>query len=216
MTLFETIIEEVKKYPCLWNKSLDSYRNQIARDNAWKMVSGALNTPDIDVRKKWASLRDCFRRELAQQQQQQRKTTSKLCTKMRRKYLYFNHLRFLLPHVKVSTTPKSSLLEREISEAPPETPTPDGENEHSSTEENAEASTACSCVKNKRQENYGEEILKLLKEATKNRFDNDEYFLLSLAPKFKRYDANKRTLLRLEILNTILKFHQQHMPTTEF
>lgn len=45
MTLFETIIEEVKKYPCLWNKSLDSYRNQIARDNAWKMVSGALNTP---------------------------------------------------------------------------------------------------------------------------------------------------------------------------
>lgn len=45
MTLFETIIEEVKKYPCLWNKSLDSYRNQNARDNAWKMVSGALNTP---------------------------------------------------------------------------------------------------------------------------------------------------------------------------
>ncbi|RXG70986.1 hypothetical protein Avbf_02729, partial [Armadillidium vulgare] len=82
MTLFETIIEEVKKYPCLWNKSLDSYRNQNARDNAWKMVSGALNTPDIDVRKKWASLRDCFRREVAQQQQQ-RKTTSKLCTKMR-------------------------------------------------------------------------------------------------------------------------------------
>ncbi|KAB7501363.1 Transcription factor Adf-1 [Armadillidium nasatum] len=215
MTLFERIIEEVKKYPCLWNKSLDSYRNQNARDNAWKMISLALNTPGIDVRKKWASLRDCFRRELAQQQQQ-RKTTSKLCTKMRRKYLYFNQLKFLLPHVKVSTTPKSSLLESEISEAPPEAPTAlDGENEHSSTEENAEASTACSCIKNKREENYGEEILELLKEATKNRFDNDEYFLLSLAPKFKRYDTNKRCLLRLEILNTILKFHQQHMPTTK-
>ena len=44
MTL-EELIEEIRQYPCLWNKGLEEYRNQNMRDNAWAMISGELNTP---------------------------------------------------------------------------------------------------------------------------------------------------------------------------
>jgi hypothetical protein len=35
----EQLIEEVRKYPCLWNKSKEEYRNQNIRDNAWEKIS---------------------------------------------------------------------------------------------------------------------------------------------------------------------------------
>lgn len=38
----EQLIEEVRKYPCLWNKSKEEYRNQNIRDNAWDRISGEL------------------------------------------------------------------------------------------------------------------------------------------------------------------------------
>ena len=38
----EQLIEEVRKYPCLWNKSKEEYRNQNIRDNAWERISGEL------------------------------------------------------------------------------------------------------------------------------------------------------------------------------
>lgn len=42
--ILEELIEEVRKYPCLWNKGLEEYRNQNTRGNAWVMISGELNT----------------------------------------------------------------------------------------------------------------------------------------------------------------------------
>jgi len=36
----EQLIEEVRKYPRLWNKSKEVYRNQNIRDNAWERISG--------------------------------------------------------------------------------------------------------------------------------------------------------------------------------
>jgi hypothetical protein len=38
----EQLIEEVRKYPCLWNKSKEEYRNQNIRDNAWESISGEM------------------------------------------------------------------------------------------------------------------------------------------------------------------------------
>jgi len=38
----EQLIEEVRKYPCLWNKSKEKYRNQNIRDNAWERISEEL------------------------------------------------------------------------------------------------------------------------------------------------------------------------------
>lgn len=91
----------------------------------------------------------------------------------------------------------------------------DGENEQSSVKEAPIHVTPYSYNKRKRQQSYDEEILNMLKEEAKNKFDHDEYFLLSLASDFKQYDAKKKCLLRMELLNTVMKFHQQHMPKTE-
>ena len=38
----EQLIEDVRKYQCLWNKSKEQYRNQNIRDNAWERISGEL------------------------------------------------------------------------------------------------------------------------------------------------------------------------------
>jgi len=38
----EQFIEEVRKYPCLWNKSKEEYHNQNIWDNAWERISGEL------------------------------------------------------------------------------------------------------------------------------------------------------------------------------
>jgi len=38
----EQLIEEVRKYPCLWNKSKEECCNQSIRDNAWERISGEL------------------------------------------------------------------------------------------------------------------------------------------------------------------------------
>jgi hypothetical protein len=38
----EELIEEERKYSCLWNKSKPEYRNQNIRDNAWERISGEL------------------------------------------------------------------------------------------------------------------------------------------------------------------------------
>jgi len=38
----EQLIEEVRKYPCLWNKSKEEYRNQNIWENAWERISGEL------------------------------------------------------------------------------------------------------------------------------------------------------------------------------
>jgi len=32
----------VRKYPCLWNKSKEEYRNQNIWDNGWERISGEL------------------------------------------------------------------------------------------------------------------------------------------------------------------------------
>ena len=45
----ERLIEEVRKYPCLWNKSKEEYRNQDMRDNVWEKISGELEKTGIYI-----------------------------------------------------------------------------------------------------------------------------------------------------------------------
>ena len=35
----EKLIESVRKFPCLWNASYKAYKDQRARENAWKEVA---------------------------------------------------------------------------------------------------------------------------------------------------------------------------------
>ena len=58
----EQLIEEVRKYPCLWNKSKEEYRNQNVRDNAWESIAIFLA---VEVLKyEWKKLQDCHRQAM--------------------------------------------------------------------------------------------------------------------------------------------------------
>jgi hypothetical protein len=45
----EQLIEEVRKYPCLWNKSKEEYRIQNIRDNAWESISGEMKKKQVNT-----------------------------------------------------------------------------------------------------------------------------------------------------------------------
>ena len=38
------LIEEVRKYPCLWDTNDPDYKNKIKKENAWVAVTSAVNT----------------------------------------------------------------------------------------------------------------------------------------------------------------------------
>jgi len=58
----EQLIEEMRKYPCLWNKSKEEYRNQNIRDNAWEIIAIFLA---VEVLKcEWKKLQDCHRQAM--------------------------------------------------------------------------------------------------------------------------------------------------------
>jgi hypothetical protein len=60
----EQLIEAVRRFPCLWQVNLKSYKDQRARENAWKKIAEALGVSYDLCMKKWKSLRDRFVREL--------------------------------------------------------------------------------------------------------------------------------------------------------
>lgn len=53
-------LEEYQKYPCLWDKSLDEYRNRVKRDHAEEMLLQFSKMPTIkELRQKIRNIR-CF------------------------------------------------------------------------------------------------------------------------------------------------------------
>jgi hypothetical protein len=47
-TLFAVnLIEEVRRYPCLWNISLASHKDKPKKQEAWRRISAVLNIPGI-------------------------------------------------------------------------------------------------------------------------------------------------------------------------
>ncbi|XP_046399198.1 transcription factor Adf-1-like [Ischnura elegans] len=92
----EKLIEEVRKFPVLYDQTEDKYRNAEYKERVWKMISEKLKAPGgpEECRKRWASFRDQFRRTL-----QKRKTKSGQAAAKKQKYKYEDILEFLLPHI---------------------------------------------------------------------------------------------------------------------
>lgn len=40
----EKLIEEIQKYPALWNTKDNNYKNKNIKENAWQLVAQAVNT----------------------------------------------------------------------------------------------------------------------------------------------------------------------------
>ncbi|KAK9739661.1 Alcohol dehydrogenase transcription factor Myb/SANT-like [Popillia japonica] len=116
----------------------------IVKSTAGEYASRSAGEADqLMLKKARSSLRDCFRRELSLQ-------PSRSSAKHRRKYMYFDQLRFLLPCTQMSDT-ESSLADTENEPLQLETPP-------------AGPSLQISSAKKQRKINYDEEIVKVLKE----------------------------------------------------
>ena len=44
----ERLVEEVRKFPCLWNVSVKAHRDIKAKEDAWKTVSNEVNVLNLE------------------------------------------------------------------------------------------------------------------------------------------------------------------------
>ncbi|KAJ8928015.1 hypothetical protein NQ314_019481 [Rhamnusium bicolor] len=92
----ERFIEEVLKFPVLYDQTKEKYRNSEYKDRIWKKIATDLEAKGAvkECKKKWASIRDQLRRTL-----QKRKTVSGQAAVRHHKYKYEDLLKFLIPHI---------------------------------------------------------------------------------------------------------------------
>ncbi|KAG8179822.1 hypothetical protein JTE90_020806 [Oedothorax gibbosus] len=58
------LIEEVKKYVCLYNINSLQYRDQNMKEECWNIISETLDTRPSELKKEWKRLRDGYRQAL--------------------------------------------------------------------------------------------------------------------------------------------------------
>ncbi|XP_016656058.1 uncharacterized protein LOC107882342 [Acyrthosiphon pisum] len=92
----EMLIEEIRKFPVLYDQTSEKYRNSECKDRVWNNISTILAVKGgiEECKKKWSTVRDQFRRTL-----QKRNTASGQAAMNNRKYKYENIFEFLLPHI---------------------------------------------------------------------------------------------------------------------
>ncbi|XP_071439886.1 transcription factor Adf-1-like [Hetaerina americana] len=100
----ESLINEVRARPCLWDLGDPDYANKIKKYKAWEEVCEGIipnwnkyserekEERENEVQKRWRSIRDCYRREIKLQREESRLGSA---AAPRKTYLYFNQLIFL-------------------------------------------------------------------------------------------------------------------------
>nr|CAD7463127.1 unnamed protein product [Timema tahoe] len=99
MTFLEQLIEEIRKYPILWDKTLEEYRNLIIRDNAWENISEELGKPVNYLKSEWKKLQDSHRQAVLR-----RKTKSVEAAKKMKPWKYEELMSFLLSDISARET----------------------------------------------------------------------------------------------------------------
>ncbi|KAM3962749.1 uncharacterized protein ACR2FA_003132 [Aphomia sociella] len=92
----ERLIEEVKKRPGIWDFEDMEYRAKNGRHKLWnevvtelmqndvKLTKSEMRELELQLQKKWKSIRDCFQKYMANP------------NRTRKPYIYYKHLQFLL------------------------------------------------------------------------------------------------------------------------
>lgn len=133
----------------------------------------------------------------------------------------------MLPFTQITQTSSSLDNEQDIPSQQNNTEEPQLEHVTRPSENEPSLISPFPHKKKKTQKNYDEEILQVLKEGNKGPtqaeiwalvkestkkkdLDEDELFLMSMLPAFKKYDEEKKYFLRIELMNTILRFDRTH------
>ncbi|KYM94570.1 hypothetical protein ALC62_14799 [Cyphomyrmex costatus] len=96
-----SIIAHVKANKFLIDKTQKDFSNKEKKDNTWKIIAVLLNRTEIEVQKKWKSLRTVFSRKLAQLKQKM-PSGSGVNEKenLRIDWEYWGDMQFLIPHMR--------------------------------------------------------------------------------------------------------------------
>ncbi|CAK1592162.1 unnamed protein product [Parnassius mnemosyne] len=95
----EKLIEEVRKYPYLYDLSDAKYSNSIKKDEAWKQISITLKQSESECKKTWLNLRESHRRAM-----KKRKTKSGQAAPTTKKWTFEDEMSFIVPHYKERNT----------------------------------------------------------------------------------------------------------------
>ncbi|XP_059053106.1 uncharacterized protein LOC131847541 [Achroia grisella] len=177
------IIREVQKWPALYTKDGTERANLHFKNKIWYEIGKSLFPPwesfpeheklskVTDLMKRWRNLRDTFKRQL----DTERKTKGGRIVK-RKRYVYFKHMSFLLPHLGSGDSSGVQEGQQQPAAAPPKRSPPRVLLQRNTSK------PANTCLED---------------------IDEDKHFLLSLVPSFKRMSDDEKLTAKVEILNVI-------------
>ncbi|KAL0810134.1 hypothetical protein ABMA28_010929 [Loxostege sticticalis] len=192
------LIQGVRDRPCLWDKSLEVYKDRLERRTAWEEIFNILDESyetmpaeekrltEEHIVNKWTNIRDTFV-----------KTLRTKMGKTKRRYIYHDLLKFLISEVSgghkdyaeeanVSYMKEENASEEEVvqprkrrkKEAPPEPPKVYDTNDIDFVE---------------------------VEESDPRLMNEDEAFFASLLPTVVKYNEDERLEFRIEVLNVMKK-----------
>ncbi|XP_047106469.1 uncharacterized protein LOC124775685 [Schistocerca piceifrons] len=189
----EDFISEVESRPVIWDMKSDDYSNKVMKMKAWQEIITKF-VPDFDEKsiderskigtmpqRKWKSLRASYTRELLRQKTEK----SGSAATGRKKYIYFDQLRFLTTDCKNTTSSIDNDDDEDRNEFD------EGEN----LEQEAGEKTAERRQKRPREKKSLEEediLYNILKEKcarkgnSSQQADEDSLFMQSLVPELKK------------------------------
>ncbi|KAL1516155.1 hypothetical protein ABEB36_000074 [Hypothenemus hampei] len=104
----EILIEEIRKYPSLYNLEDENYKNFVIKENGWKNVAASLGKNVDDCKKRWRSVRDTYFRN----KKKQKLGTGSSSLDKPIKWALYNQLSFL-DKIKHDRRSKNTLDEEE-------------------------------------------------------------------------------------------------------
>ncbi|EFA09743.1 transcription factor Adf-1 [Tribolium castaneum] len=203
VSMEDILIEEVRQRPSIYDKTTLVYKNNRIRDQEWKEVAKAVNMSDVEaVKKRWRSLRDSFIKI---------QRSLKLNPKQTIKWIYYNRLMFLIPHIESKELVIDGSKHEEEDEAVQEV---ENGSDYRYVPEDAgffDASTSSKQeVSAKRKRNIADEdplmtADQFFESCAKKLGDADEQFLLSCLPALKRLPPKENALARMRIQQVLFE-----------
>ncbi|XP_022199505.2 uncharacterized protein LOC111056451 [Nilaparvata lugens] len=95
-----TFVEEIKKYPILFNNIDPEYNNLREKDKVWEDIGKKVNLTVSECKDRWKNLRTAFCRHLA--------------NKTKRSYYLSERLQFIVPFLRKTYEPVQDLEEEEV------------------------------------------------------------------------------------------------------
>ncbi|XP_026751272.1 uncharacterized protein LOC113511756 [Galleria mellonella] len=232
------LIRGVRERPCLWNKTLENYKDRVERRTAWEQIFRSLDerydemsaeekrTMGELVLNKWTNIRDTFVKSLK--------------TKMgkpKRKYLLHHHLKFLINESEEAGESMDDTSEPSNSFMKQEEPTSDtvlqriSIRKHNDSDEDyvpdetpSRYTNAHNTRKRSKKTEYKEEDMFTntkeyatnsalnfveVEEAQDPRVMNeDEAFFASLLPTVVKYNEDERLEFRIQVLSVMKKIKE--------